>query len=334
MIFPSFPIPLVSLFFYSTIMVTKKIESHIAQEWWDEKNFSLTHILLVIIAIFNAASLYLLTGNSFSLPGSISIDPVGIKKAILEVEYEKAGGKENYEILTKAQQLSMTDSQNPSNLDAMKKYIASFGSGAVQPTDTTNPTNAATLEADKIQTIVSDAVIEGNKDADILVVEYSDMECPFCVKQYQETKLWEKLQAQYGDKVKFAFKNNRGVNHEGTEAKALGALCAAKIGGDKAYVSFYNTIMKNSTNAGGVYAVSRLPDAAKEAGLNIKAWQDCVDKKETLPQFGSQTTEAQGLGLGGTPGTLILNVKTGKYSTVEGAYPYESFTQKIDSLMN
>jgi protein-disulfide isomerase len=76
---------------------------------------------------------------------------------------------------------------------------------------------------------VSTAAIEGNVQADILVVEYSDMECPFCVRQYAETKLRKSLIDQYGDKVAFAFKNNRGVNHSGTEAKAIGALCAKKL---------------------------------------------------------------------------------------------------------
>ena len=62
-------------------------------------------------------------------------------------------------------------------------------------------------------------------------------------------------------------------------------------------------------------------------------WQSCLDSKELLPRFNAQTSEAQKYSLGGTPGTLILNVKTGKYATVEGAYPYATFTAKIDELM-
>jgi protein-disulfide isomerase len=58
-----------------------------------------------------------------------------------------------------------------------------------------------------------------------------------------------------------------------------------------------------------------------------------MDKKETSARFLAQTSEANKYGLGGTPGTLILNTKTGKYATVEGAYPYATFTAKIDELM-
>lgn len=65
------------------------------------------------------------------------------------------------------------------------------------------------MDAAQIEKVVSSAALEGNVQADIVVIEYSDMECPFCVRQYAETKLRESLLAQYGDKVVFAFKNNR-----------------------------------------------------------------------------------------------------------------------------
>lgn len=92
----------------------------------------------------------------------------------------------------------------------MKQYVDSFGSGGNKqavPDATEGAINSLTGE--QLTKIVNGSAIQGNKAANILVIEYSDTECPFCIKQYQETKLWPKLQAQYGDKVKFAFKNNK-----------------------------------------------------------------------------------------------------------------------------
>ncbi len=110
------------------LMVTQKVEIVSVPEAGDESNFSLTHILLIIIVLLNASALYLLTGNSISLPASMSVDPIGVKKALLEIEYSKVGGKENYDIMTQAQNLSVNDPQNPSNIEAMKKYIATYAS--------------------------------------------------------------------------------------------------------------------------------------------------------------------------------------------------------------
>jgi len=197
--------------------------------------------------------------------------------------------------------------------------------------NTQQPTAANNLTPAEVATILSGASIEGNKNADIIAIEYSDMECPFCIKQYSDTKIQESLRAQYGDKVSFAFKNNRGVNHAGTEAKALAVLCAKKIGGDTAYIGFYHAIM-DGTQQGNLYPVAKLGDITKTLSLDLKKWQTCIDNKETLPLFVAESAEAQKYGLSGTPGTLLLNVKTGKYTTVEGAYPFSAFTDKIASI--
>jgi len=42
---------------------------------------------------------------------------IGLKKAILEVEYEKVGGKESFEIQSQAQKLSLRDPQNPGHIE-------------------------------------------------------------------------------------------------------------------------------------------------------------------------------------------------------------------------
>ena len=64
------------------------------------------------------------------------------------------------------------------------------------------------LDPVKVEKLKESAAYEGTKDALITVIEYSDMECPFCLKQYHDTQLKEKLLAQYGSGVNFVFKNN------------------------------------------------------------------------------------------------------------------------------
>ncbi len=91
--------------------------------------------------------------------------------------------------------------------------------------------------------------------------------------------------------------------------------------------------MDKSTDNNNIFPVSGLADLSKNIGVDVTKWQTCLDTKETLARFTEQTNEAQKYGLGGTPGTLLLNVKTGKYATIEGAYPYATFTAKIDELM-
>ena len=105
-------------------MVTKKVETSSPETSSCTKGSCLTSILLICVLVLQIVSMYLLVGNSFSeKPG---FDLLGIKKAVLEIEYDKVGGKANYEIMTRAQELSVNDPQNPSNIANMKKYVESF----------------------------------------------------------------------------------------------------------------------------------------------------------------------------------------------------------------
>ncbi len=288
---------------------------------------TLVLVTVCISILLNVIAIYVLIGNSIGL--TALNDPLGIKRSILEVEYAKVGGKANYELLLQAQLI-----QFKTNLPQLKQFIAS--QGGKTPTTTTINTPQRDINfipATNIQASLKDgAVIEWNPEAKITVTEYSDMECPFCLKQYHETQLKEKLLAQYGSGVNFVFKNSRWVNHPGTEAKGIGALCAEKVWGPVAYVQFYTTVMWMSTAGESVFPVSRLPELAEKIGLDKQKWQSCFDGQETMQKFLDETKEAAGFNLKGTPGTLIKNNKTGKTATIEGAYPYEAFTEKIDSL--
>lgn len=114
--------------------------------------------------------------------------------------------------------------------------------------------------------------------------------------------------------------------------KAIASLCTQEVGGDAAYINYYNAIMQGSPDSRNVYPVADLPKLAQSLKLDMTKWQKCFDTSATQPLFAAQTSEALSFNLGGTPGTLIVNNTTGKYATIEGAYPYESFTAKIDEL--
>jgi protein-disulfide isomerase len=123
------------------------------------------------------------------------------------------------------------------------------------------------------------------------------------------------------------------VNHAGTTQKALASLCVQNIAGPVAYVQYYTTIMQGTTSNSNVFPVTLLGELAKKVGADEEKWNTCYTTKETMSLFEKQTSEAEGYGLDGTPGTRIVNNKTGKSEKVAGAYPYETFTEKIDSLL-
>ncbi|NRH21440.1 thioredoxin domain-containing protein [Candidatus Gracilibacteria bacterium] len=187
------------------------------------------------------------------------------------------------------------------------------------------------ISQSEIATIMSGASIEGSSGVTITLVEYSDMECPFCVRLHNDIQLWKQIHIKYGNSVNYVFKNNRGVNHPNTERKALSALCIKKLGGDSLYIKFYNEVLSLSSLK--LYPTTRIPAFLRKNKISTPKFNACVKDPATLSQLDSETKEAQKYNLGGTPGVIILNNKTLKYDIVEGAYPIEKFVETIDSLL-
>lgn len=165
-------------------------------------------IFLLILSILTNLG----TGYYLSMGGLKSGNTEAVASAVIEKylanEYAKAGNKENYDLLAKAQRLQMED-----QIPQIKQFIAGKEGGKVETGKTpasgdTTATAAKTLTQDEIAAIKKTAYIEGNKDALITLVEYSDLECPFCIRQYKEETI-KKTRDAFGDKVNSAFKNFR-----------------------------------------------------------------------------------------------------------------------------
>ncbi len=303
-------------------------------------------VLLIVLVIFSAIQVAFMMGITPSFKQSAQettfeqssgLEKV-VREALLQHEYEKVGGKSNYELVTALQIAMLNNPQSGQDVVTLSKMLEALsGSGTTETQQVTQTTATPavtlnTLTPERQSDILSGAVLEGNKDADIVVIEYSDLECPFCIVQHNDNQIVKTLKAEYGDKIVSIFKNHRGVDHEGTEVKALGLLCANKLGGAEAYSKFYTAVLSGSTTR-SMYDVAKLPELVKEIGLDVDAWQSCVDSKEFIAQFSKETAEAKSFGLSGTPGTLIFNQKTGKYATVVGAHDYSQFKAAVDSLL-
>lgn len=75
--------------------------------------------------------------------------------------------------------------------------------------------------------------ILGDINADILIVEYSDLECPYCARFHTTVK---DIIAQYGTKVAWVYRHFPldGI-HPNARAKAEASECVASLGGNDAF---------------------------------------------------------------------------------------------------
>jgi protein-disulfide isomerase len=87
---------------------------------------------------------------------------------------------------------------------------------------------------------------EGNLQGTLTVIEYSDPECLFCIRQSQDKTLATIMQ-EFGSQIQYVYKPVAGVNHPGTSYKSAAILCAGQQGGTDAYRTMYQKILEGSS---------------------------------------------------------------------------------------
>lgn len=248
----------------------------------------------------------------------------------LAIEYKKSWGKENYELINEAQRLQL-EWQLPQIRDFVKKW-ASWSPQA--PTkETSANTVKSKLSQDELASLKKYAYIEWNKDAKITIIEYSDLECPFCIRQFKEWTI-KKIHEKYGDKVNSTLKNFRWVAHENAEAEANASLCAWELWWAEIYSKYYQAIFTRTNWWNWTwFSKDSLTPLAKELWLDEKKFQECYDSKRNIERFDADTAEWQKLWVQWTPWNVIINNETGEYELISGAYPVSEFERVIDKLL-
>ena len=119
-------------------MPTKTPVVEIPSEMTKTSFHGITLILVILSLLLNALCLYFLMGYSFSIKSLLTgtskntqtDSSVGIRKVLLDLEYEKVGGKQNYDLLQKYSQMQIKE-----QIDKIKQYVdGGAAPSAAQPT--------------------------------------------------------------------------------------------------------------------------------------------------------------------------------------------------------
>ena len=188
------------------------------------------------------------------------------------------------------------------------------------------PTAAQQLPSGAVRPITANEHIYGSPTAPVVMVEYSDFECPYCSRVYPTLK---KLVDESNGQIAWVYRNLPLTTiHPEAAPAANAAECVAEQLGNAGYWKFADTLFANQQSLGAAYyksvAVSLGADAAKFAS--------CVAAKKYQKNIDTDAGEAQALGANGTPFTLIINTKKGTGVPVSGALPYAQFVAAIKSV--
>lgn len=163
----------------------------------------------------------------------------------------------------------------------------------------------------------------GKKDAPVTIVEFSDYECPFCVRFYQQTLSQIKSNYVETGKAKFVYRDFPLSFHQQAESAAIAANCAGK---QEKYFEFHDKIFNNGGAAGKSNADYK--KWAQELKLDIAQWEECLSDPAQKQEIQKDIRNGSAVGVSGTPG-FIINGKL-----ISGAQPFSVFQQVIEAELN
>lgn len=182
----------------------------------------------------------------------------------------------------------------------------------------------------KIATVsIDDDPVKGSPDAPVTIVEFSDYECPFCKKFYDNA--YRQIKEEYIDKgkVKMVFRDYPLPFHKKAIPAALAANCAGEQG---KYWEVHDYFFENPRKLDR----ESIMISAKEFDVDYGQFEKCMNDETKITEIKKDMADAKKYGVTGTPAFFIGKTGDGKEITgvlVGGARPFESFKSEIDPLL-
>ncbi len=192
------------------------------------------------------------------------------------------------------------------------------------PTQPTAPTDAP----EKVPAVSDSDHIRGNKNAKVVLVEYSDYECPFCGRFHPTM---QQAKEEYGDDVAWVYRHYPLSFHPNAQKSAEGAECVSKLAGEDAFWK-YSDFLFDVNIKDGKLSPQAIQDAATEAGVNLTQFNTCLDSNEMAAKVTEHQTGGVTAGINGTPGTVVVT-KDGGQEIISGAVPFAQVQASVDKYL-
>lgn len=167
----------------------------------------------------------------------------------------------------------------------------------------------------------ADDHVLGNREAEVVIIEWSDTECPFC-KRFHATML--QVMEQYGKTgaVAWVYRHFPLSMHPRANKEAEALECAAEIGGNEGFWKYTDKIFE-ITPANNGLDPAMLPEIAQMVGLDVARFETCLSSGKYKSRVDSDHENGIAAGVQGTPYSIIWNRKTGVQKSINGALGFE-----------
>lgn len=182
--------------------------------------------------------------------------------------------------------------------------------------------------------------IMGNPNAPILIVEYSDYDCPYC-KFFHETMT--KIMDEYGPTGKVAWVYRHfplETLHPNAQKIAAASKCVAELGGNDAFWTFSEKLFESRelvTLENGQQTIkptdmTKLSTFAQAGGVDEGEFDLCFNSGKYDESVKADVAAAIKTGARGTPYSIMIVGE--EQGVINGAQPYETVKQMINNVIS
>jgi protein-disulfide isomerase len=226
------------------------------------------------------------------------------------------------------------------DLSELRKEVEALKQGQLQLQRELQEINALLRRRQPAATDVQNVVLtidgypsKGSQSAKLILIEFTDYQCPFCGRHFQQTSPQIEREYVSTGRVRYVV---RDFPIESIHKDALKAAEAAHCAGEHGQYWEMHARLFNSQNA---LTADDLSAYAGALGLDVQSFRRCLDSNKYTAKIRQDLAEAQKAGVQATP-SFLLGVAEPDGSSVKvvkmiaGAHPYTVFKGVLDSLLS
>lgn len=193
----------------------------------------------------------------------------------------------------------------------------------------TAPNGQDAVAAITMKPVSADDHIFGDVNAPVKVVEFSDLECPFC-KRFHATM--QQVIVAYSGQVAWVYRHFPiDQLHPKARKEAEATECANELGGNDKFWAYANRLIEVTPSNNGLDS-KELPKIATYVGLDVAKFNQCLASGKYTAKIEAEVQASIAAGARGTPYSVVIS-KSGKKSVIPGALPYEQVKSIIDAAL-
>ncbi len=176
---------------------------------------------------------------------------------------------------------------------------------------------------------IGNSVVLGDPQAPVAITIFSDYQCPFCGKFFEETESSIRQNYVTTGKAKMVYKSLAFLGPESIAA-AQAADCAKD---QKKFWQYHDALfeaeIKDGQENNGNLNRDLFKKIASDLNMNVDEFLSCYDSQKYASEVVNDMNEATSLMDKVSTPTVFIND-----TLIQGAYPYSTFSQVIDEALN